>query len=182
MLKYLGFTRSVIDPETRQPRTETIYVPVEIPDLSADEGWKLIGGADTVRVATPVTVASAKETPTTEDLHISALTAAGAIKIVSAGDSFTSPMQGTAKLVRTKSTIFIAYRKGNKMNETSPNSVCIGDYLKAQFFSDCKRVYGSSCDTYKFTYPSSMYDFWSKKMDEEYTRQLKEVNRVATTA
>lgn len=182
MLKYLGFTRSVVDPDTRQSRTETIYVPVEIPELSADEGWKLIGGSDTVRVATPVTVAPTKETFTAEDPHISALAAAGSVNIFSAGDAFTSPMQGTAKLVRTKSSIFIAYRKGNRMNETSPNSVCIGEYLKAQFFSDCRRVYGNSCDTYKFTYPSSMYDFWSKKMDEEYTRQLKEVNRVAVTA
>jgi len=181
MRTYLGFKRVVTDQKTGLQTSETKFVPVNIPELSAEDNWKLIGSSDMIEVL-----------PMLEDIKISSEPLVGEQLSIAGvdvtppekhelptGSVFESPVSGTAKLIRANNDVFIAYRRGKKgLNETSPNSVCISETTKAQFFADCRRAFGRSCDQYRFSSGCKEFDYWNKFMDEEYARQLKEFNRV----
>lgn len=184
MKTYLGFKRTVTDQVTGRQRTETKFVPVTIPGLNSDEGWKLIGSSDVVEVipeTKPVSVNGPTILEGEQFCIVEVLdnnTEDKKIKPLANGSAFQSPVHGTAKLIRAGGDIFITYRRGKKgLNETSPNSVCISDYVKSQFFTSCKQAYGSSCDSFRFSTGCKEFDYWNKFMDEEYSRQLQEVNK-----
>lgn len=182
---YLGFKRTITDQVTGIQTTETKFVPVDIPQLNASDGWKLIGSSDTVEVVPMgVNKVQVNGLPITEgeQMVISVMDNATPeqkpTKMLPNGSSFESPVSGTAKLIRAGGDIFIAYRRGKKgLNETSPNSVCVSDVIKSQFFTSCRQAYGASCDNYRFANGCKEFDYWNKFIDEEYARQLKEVNR-----
>lgn len=189
MNTYLGFKRVVTDKVTGLQTSETKFVPVDIPQLKAEDGWKLIGSSDTVEVIPMLSGIQINGCPiSAEQLPEEQLTIVGMEpdvekpkKELPNGSSFDSPVSGTAKLIRANNDVFIAYRRGKKgLNETSPNSVCISETTKAQFFADCRRAFGRSCDQYRFSSGCKEFDYWNKFMDEEYARQLKEFNRVHT--
>lgn len=183
MRTYLGFKRVVTDQKTGLQTSETKFVPVNIPELNAEDNWKLIGSSDTVEVLPMLEGVNISGGPIVgEQLTISGVDVTPPEKHdLPAGSSFESPVSGTAKLIRANNDVFIAYRRGKKgLNETSPNSVCISETTKAQFFADCRRAFGRSCDQYRFSSGCKEFDYWNKFMDEEYARQLKEFNRVHT--
>lgn len=183
MRTYLGFKRVVTDQKTGLQTSETKFVPVNIPELNAEDNWKLIGSSDTVEVLPMLESVNISGGPIVgEQLTISGgVTSTPEKHDLLAGSSFESPVSGTAKLIRANNDVFIAYRRGKKgLNETSPNSVCISETTKAQFFADCRRAFGRSCDQYRFSSGCKEFDYWNKFMDEEYARQLKEFNRVHT--
>ena len=183
MKTYLGFKRVVTDQVTGHQKTETKFVPVDIPGINASDGWKLIGSSDTVEVVPLTSKVQVNGMPITEgeQMVISVMDSAPEskpAKTLPNGSSFESPVAGTAKLVRAGGSVFIAYRRGKKgLNETSPNSVCVSDLVKTQFFLACRQAYGASCENYRFAEGCSEFTHWNKFMDEEYARQLKEVNR-----
>lgn len=189
MRTYLGFKRVATDQKTGMQFSETKFVPVTIPELDAEDGWKLIGSSDVVEVV-PMTseIKVNGFSINAEELPGEQLTIVGMEKVVEEikkelpnGSAFQSPVSGTAKLIRANNDVFIAYRRGKKgLNETSPNSVCISETTKAQFFAECRRAFGRSCDQYRFSSGCKEFDYWNKFMDEEYARQLKEVNRTRT--
>lgn len=183
MRTYLGFKRVVTDQKTGLQTSETKFVPVNIPELNAEDNWKLIGSSDTVEVLPILEGVNISGEPVVgEQLSIAGVGVAPSEKHdLPTGSSFESPVSGTAKLIRANNDVFIAYRRGKKgLNETSPNSVCISETTKAQFFADCRRAFGRSCDQYRFSSGCKEFDYWNKFMDEEYARQLKEFNRVHT--
>ena len=183
MNTYLGFKRVVTDQVTGIQKTETKFVPVEIPEISENDGWKLIGSSDSIEVIPRVSPVKVNGLPITEGeqlvLECMQEEVKDATPLIANGQPFESPVQGTAKLIRANGDIFIAYRRGKKgLNETSPNSVCISETTKSQFFADCRRAYGRNCDQYRFSSGCKEFDFWNKFVDEEYARQLKEVNKL----
>lgn len=185
MKTYLGFKRVVTDQKTGLQQTETKFVPVDIPELNAADGWKLIGSSDTVEVIPMTSSAQVSGFSITGDEQMMIVGVLDSTqetkKELPNGSSFESPVSGTAKLIRANGDIFIAYRRGKKgLNETSPNSICIGETTKSQFFAECRRAFGRSCDQYRFSTGCKEFDYWNKFMDEEYARQLKEVNRALT--
>ena len=176
MRTYLGFKRTLIDPSTGYQKTETKFIPVNIPELDSSQGWKLIGSSDIVEVLPMLTQEERSEVPFVEE-HVTVEVNSSKDSKLPLGSTFESPVSGTAKLVRAKNEIFIAYRRGKKgLNETSPNSVCISEDIKSKFFAECRRAFGRSCDTYKFVSGCSEFDYWNMFIDVEYNRQLMEVN------
>ena len=87
---------------------------------------------------------------------------------------FESDISGTAKLVRSKGAIKIVARKGKTTyNQTTPNSVCINDITKNEFFKDCRMWHGAASGIFFFTEKQDYvkYREWSAFIDEEYRKQ-----------
>lgn len=156
-------------------KTVTRIVSVDVPYINSGEGWILSGHTDALE--------------TCEDVYVHHLAPESEIIPIQTGDplrtedplpittaqtntssKFESPVKGTARLIRTKGTVRITYRKNNV---TAPNSVCITDVTKQEFFNHCRRRYGRSTSVYQFDveYDKEQYNFWSSFMDEEYNRQ-----------
>lgn len=170
MKTYLGFKRTVVDKVTGLQSSEIKFIPVEIPGINSQDGWKLIGSSDSVQIVPEVTTTIA------EQLSIPECEVAQ--DPVPVGATFNSPVEGTAKLVRLKSEVKITFRRGKKtLNQTSPNSVCISELTKSQFFADCRRAFGRDCDCFRFSTTDPEYTYWNNFIDQEYNRQLTEVNR-----
>lgn len=171
MKTYIGFKRSIVDPVTGETRSEIKFVPVDIPELDSREGWKMIGSADSISVLDPCSTESVEQQVIPEFQQ--------ALAPLQNGDSFESLTTGTARLVRLKNEIKITYRKGKKtLNQTSPNSVCIDELTKNQFFADCRRAFGRDSEYFRFSTYDKEYEYWNGFMDREYQKQLKAVNEL----
>lgn len=150
----LIFKRSVQD--TNGYRVETKIIPVDIPQITAGEGWSLSGHTDTIEivpettpVATPPEVAPRAE--------------------IQPGQKYISTVKGNARLVRVKDTIKIAYRRGKAtLNQNAPNSVCIGDTDKTAFFNTVRAFNGGS--VYRIDTSCKDYEYWNKFIDTQYER------------
>ena len=111
-------------------KTATRIVPVEIPFISSGDGWVLSGHTDSVEVVdmSQVNISSINIEEHSEQI-------ADIKKELEVSDKFESDVKGTAKLVRSKGVIKIVARKGKSTyNQTTPNSVCIDDVTKNNFF------------------------------------------------
>ena len=149
----------------------TKVIPVEVPFINSGEGWVLSGHTDIVEIMTldefetdPITahVSSVSNEPIEEGANI-------AVDV----EKFSSDVVGTAKLVRSKGIIKIVARRGKSTyNQTSPNSVCINDFTKNEFFKNCREIHGQASGIFQFR-PSDgrPYDYWNTIIDKEYQRQ-----------
>ena len=142
----------------KEPHSEIRIVTVDIPELDKNDGWKLIDCADII-----VPPSSPKTKPV------------DAKKAISAGDSFVSPVLGTAKLTRRATKILISFRKSEK-EKTYPNSICIDDKAKQLFFNDVKKIQGPNPTNWEIKSSDSLFKHWNSFIDIEYARQLKLYN------
>lgn len=168
-------------------KTVTRIVPVDIPMINSGDGWVLAGHADAIETCEDVYVhrlAPSTEMPVVcgEQLSIQdnccetpqvERDIEGSNKSnITDVTKFISTVSGTAKLVRSKGVIKIVARRGKSTyNQTSPNSVCIDDVTKNNFFRDCRMVHGNSG---RFEFSSNdgrVYDYWNDVIDKEYLRQ-----------
>ena len=146
-------------------KTVTRIVPVSIPTIKSGDGWVLSGHADDVEVCEGVYVHYPQKIESTID---SDQVKEQDIK------NFESNVRGTAKLVRIKGTIKIVARRGKTTyNQTTPNSVCIDDFTKNNFFKHCREVFGDSSGIFEFSESKTLkpYLFWSNYIDEQYQKQ-----------
>ena len=161
------------------PRTEIKVVEVYVPGVERGEGWQLVSSADIVDVVpkteaakTTTTKKTRRSTAKTVDDHVEA----------EHGEDFILTTPGTARLVRKGNKILIAYRRGKETyHKYSPNSVCINDSVKNEFFSDCRTLCGTYPDKYVITHDifPLTFDKWSNWMDDAYTKALKHFNVIA---
>lgn len=171
------------------PRTELKIVQVNIPELNNGEGWKLetsgeviLEGPATNRVVGFTKKVVPKLVVPTSAIEEKKPTESVAIGVgnepkwteVNPGEKFESGVAGTAKLIRRKDKIWIAYRNKTK-DTTGPNSIAISDTTKNQFFKSAKENNGGT-NFYGFLEEEPAYKYWNTFMDEEYERQRKAVN------
>lgn len=149
-------------------KVELKVVAVEVPGIESNEGWILNGHADIIDTSCCLDATPSGETVDTTG-----------VKPLVYGSNFISSVPGTAKLVRAKGEIFIAYRRGKSTyNQTAPNSVCIGDTVKNQFFTSCKKTFGEDCSSFKFIEGKhEIYTYWNSFIDQEYSKQLEQYNK-----
>lgn len=147
--------------ETREGISQVVtkIVPVDIPFINSGEGWMLSGHTDIIEVSTDSSIKVEQKQTDVVKSDVS---------------KFTSDVVGTAKLVRSKGVIKIVARKGKSThNQTTPNSVCINDFTKNEFFKNCREVHGESSGIFEFRYSTDgrPYDYWNGVIDCEYKRQ-----------
>ncbi len=131
-------------------KTEMKVVKVDIPQIERGEGWTLSGHADSVDIS-DMAVEENKREP------------------LLPGCKFESSETGCAKLVRVKNSVFIAYRKGKTTyNQNTPDSVCISDIVKQEFFNDTR----GKTEFKLRPVDGELYNYWNKFIDDEYMRQL----------
>ena len=100
------------------------------------------------------------------------------IKPIPIGGKYDSSVTGTARLVRYKDKIRITYRKGKTTyNKNEPNSVCIDDYTKQQFFNAVKRAYGRDVTVWQLSVTDTEYAHYNTLIDKLYTQGLTEYNK-----
>ena len=160
-----------------EPVVVTRIVPVEITGIDRGEGWILSGHTDCIEVLDntvkvfPMSNAVEQQTilPSVESIEPS--------KNVSSA-KFESDVKGTAKLVRSRGVIKIVARRGKTtFNQTTPNSVCINDFTKNEFFKNCREFHGNTgCFEFKVS-DGRPYDYWNVVIDKEYERQKKALVR-----
>ena len=146
--------QETIDGETK---VVTKIIPVEVPFINSGEGWILSGHADIIEVMS--------NTPSTESFNNKNTT----VEVT----KFESSVTGTAKLVRSKGVIKITARTGKTTyNQTTPNSVCINDFTKNEFFKNCREIHGNGSGIFEFRVSDGRpYDYWNQAIDKEYQRQ-----------
>lgn len=152
----------------------TRIVPIEITGIDRGEGWILSGHTDcieapenTVRVYSDTQQVSEQQTILAPVTETKPDTSAKITK-------FQSDVKGTAKLVRSRGVIKIVARRGKTtFNQTTPNSVCINDFTKNEFFKNCREFHGNTgCFEFKVS-DGRPYDYWNVVIDKEYERQKK---------
>lgn len=160
-----------------ETRVVTKIIPVDVPFINSGEGWILSGHTDIVEIMTldefeaaPITahVSSVSNEPIEEGANVT-------VDV----EKFISDVSGTAKLVRSKGIIKIVARRGKSTyNQTSPNSVCINDFTKNEFFKNCREIHGQASGIFQFK-PSDgrPYDYWNDIIDKEYNRQKNKFNQ-----
>lgn len=146
----------------------TKIVPVEIPYINRGEGWILSGHTDIIEIVQN----NPFENKPAEQLSMNlGNTETTLLK------KFQSDVPGTAKLVRSKGVIKIVARRGKSTyNQTTPNSVCINDFTKNEFFKNCREFHGPSGCFMFSTENVQPYTYWNDVIDKEYARQYKKVN------
>lgn len=140
----------------------TKIIPVEVPFINSGEGWVLSGHSDIIEI---MKTEEFKSAPITA--HVSSESTEKPV------EKFISDVAGTAKLVRSKGIIKIVARRGKSTyNQTTPNSVCINDFTKNEFFKNCREIHGQGSGVFQFD-PSDgrPYDYWNNIIDKEYQRQ-----------
>lgn len=151
----------------------TRIVPVDIPEIDSGEGWSLSGHTDCIETTADMYVH--RLAPPVQEEQLSCIPAECTEKDENVS-KFESGVSGTAKLVRAKTgTIKIVARKGKQTyNQTSPNSVCINDFTKNEFFKNCREFHGGGSGIFEFTRQCGRpYDYWNNVIDCEYQRQKK---------
>ena len=153
----------------------TKIVPVNIPRINSGEGWILSGHTDLVEFAEEAPVNTPEPIKFTEvtDVPDDVVAAFSRLDNKESLSKFTSKVEGTAKLVRSKGVIKIAARRGKSTyNQTTPNSVCIDNVTRDNFFKDCNRVHAG---TYCFgVSDGALYNYWNDVVEKEYARQKKQ--------
>lgn len=152
-------------------KIEMKVVSVDI-SLPTNEGWQLASWCDSI----DITDADNNSDNAIEDSRpdVSTLEDAQHIKVTDnhycdPGGKYQSNVSGSARLVRYKGKIIIAYRKGVKTyNQNTPNSVCISDTNKCRFFRDVKEVYGPGTSIWQLRAGDAHYDAWNQFIDETY--------------
>lgn len=169
----------------------TRIVPVNIPNINSGEGWTLSGHTDSLEVcegvyAHPVAPASIEAVPVTVHSEtvitpVEELVTVGKVDKADA-TKFQSDVKGTAKLVRSKGVIKIVARRGKSTyNQTTPNSICINDFTKNEFFKNCREKHGNS-GIFEFSLSDGKYyDYWNDMIDKEYVRQKNKYNNSTET-
>jgi hypothetical protein len=154
MITYLIFKRQELVDGSNKVVTKV--VPVDVPDIKSGEGWILSGHTDIINVVSSNTVEQSEKSSSSED----------------SVTKFNSNVSGTAKLVRMKGVIKIVARRGKKTyNETTPNSVCIDEYTKNEFFKHCRDFHGN-VGLFEFAVKDGRpYDLWNTRIDTIYSSQ-----------
>ena len=90
---------------------------------------------------------------------------------------FVSSIYGTSKLIRIKekNIIMIAYRgSGESANMNYPDSVCISNDIREDFFADVKATRGFRTSPHKYviykSYDPEVYQHWSDFIDNEFKK------------
>ena len=165
---------------------EMVMVPVDIPQLNKGEGWTLASCCDTFtkfEVPSESIVVTGKSLEVLEEVvEVIDTTAKSDPKKgekisestdVPVGGKYESQVCGTARLVRYKDKIRITYRKGKTtFNRNEPNSVCIDDVTKQQFFNAVKRQYGPDVSEWSLRSGDLEYDHFNKLIDKFYLNGL----------
>ena len=161
---------------------EMVMVPVDIPQLNKGEGWTLASCCDTFTKfevpSEPIVVTGKPLEVLEEDVEVIDTTAKSESKKdekipepteVPIGGKYESQVRGTARLVRYKDKIRITYRKGKTtFNRNEPNSVCIDDVTKQQFFNAVKRQYGTGVDVWQLVLGDTEYEHYNQLVDRLY--------------
>ena len=161
---------------------EMVMVPVDIPQLNKGEGWTLASCCDTFTKfevpSEPIVVTGKPLEVLEEDVEVIDTTAKSESKKdekipepteVPVGGKYESQVRGTARLVRYKDKIRITYRKGKTtFNRNEPNSVCIDDMTKQQFFSAVKRQYGTGVVVWQLVLGDTEYEHYNQLVDRLY--------------
>ena len=166
----LIFKKIVDEHNGKEGTIHVKIVEVDIPCKYALEGWTLDGYADTVEILPSDSKVCDDTNGKEED--------AETYKELPIQRNFVTDIAGTAKLVRNNGTIKIVSRNRNGRvdNTTTPNSVCISDEVKNEFFKNCRKEYGEVSPNFYFTSSNpSMYAYYSAFMDSEYIRQRERV-------
>ena len=157
-------------------------VPVDIPQLNTGEGWTLASCCDTFTKfevpSEPVVVTGKPLEVLEKDVEVIDTTAKSESKKdekipepteVPVGGKYESQVRGTARLVRYKDKIRITYRKGKTtFNRNEPNSVCIDDMTKQQFFNAVKRQYGTGVVVWQLVLGDTEYEHYNQLVDRLY--------------
>ena len=158
---------------------EMVMVPVDIPQLNKGEGWTLASCCDTFTKfevpSEPIVVTGKPLEVLEEDVEVIDTTAKSESKKdekipepteVPVGGKYESQVRGTARLVRYKDKIRITYRKGKTtFNRNEPNSVCIDDMTKQQFFNAVKRQYGTGVVVWQLVLGDTEYEHYNQLVD-----------------
>lgn len=151
----------------------TRILPVDIPQINTEEGWMLSGHTDRIETTEDMYVHRLAPTVTDEQLSQESYNVSSEPTKSEDTSKFESNVSGTAKLVRSKGVIKIVARRGKTTyNQTTPNSVCINDFTKNEFFRNCREYFGSS-GCFEFSIQDKPYDYWNEVIDKEYQRQKK---------
>jgi hypothetical protein len=150
----------------------TKVIPVEVPFINSGEGWVLSGHTDIIEIMTPDELENIPITAQVNSVSNEPIDKGADVTVNL--EKFVSDVTGTAKLVRSRGVIKIVARRGKSTyNQTTPNSVCIDDCTKNNFFKDCRAFYGNN-GCYEFTDKAGkLYDYWNDVIDKEYMRQKK---------
>ena len=150
----------------------TRIIPVDIPNISRGEGWILSGHTDCIEVPDNTVKVYPTSTAVVEQQTILPPAEPVEQKRGARATKFESDVKGTAKLVRSKGVIKIVARRGKTTyNQTTPNSVCINDFTKNEFFKNCREIHGNiGCFEFKIA-DGRPYDYWNAVIDKEYERQ-----------
>lgn len=186
---------NLIFKRTISGQVEMILVPVDIPQVDEEGGWILASACNTFEVREHPTIeqvskkleeflpTAIKEAPytqevTTADLNLdSSAKDTEPKKSIPLGGKYQSTVPGTARLVRYKDTIRITYRKGKTtFNQNDPNSVCIDDVTKQQFFNAVKRIYGPDTAEWKLQSVHPEFEYFNKLIDKVYQEGLKKAS------
>ena len=161
---------------------EMVMVPVDIPQLNKGEGWTLASCCDTFTKfevpSEPIVVTGKPLEVLEEGVEVIDTTAKSESKKdekipeptdVPVGGKYESQVRGTARLVRYKDKIRITYRKGKTtFNRNEPNSVCIDDMTKQQFFNAVKRQYGTGVVVWQLVLGDTEYEHYNQLVDRLY--------------
>ena len=180
---------NLIFKRTNQGQVEMIMVPVDIPQINSGEGWVLASCCDLftkyeapleslVVPGSPLNVieevVDVIDTTSRDGVYDTPPVAVIAKKEpenhdVPVGGKYDSQVRGTARLVRYKDKIRITYRKGKTtFNRNDPNSICIDDITKQQFFNSVKRQYGTGVTVWQLVLGDADYEHYNKLIDKLY--------------
>ena len=170
---------------------EMVMVPVDIPQLNKVDGWTLASCCDTFTKfevpSEPIVVTGKPLEVIEEVVEVIDTTSRDSVydtmtkgepkkdektpesTDVPVGGKYESQVRGTARLVRYKDKIRITYRKGKTtFNRNEPNSVCIDDMTKQQFFNAVKRQYGTGVVVWQLVLGDTEYEHYNQLVDRLY--------------
>lgn len=173
---------NLIFKRVRDGSVEMVMVPVDIPQLNKGDGWTLASCCDTFtkfEVPSETTVVTDDSLKVVDEVvEVTDTTAKSESKKdekipepteVPVGGKYESQVRGTARLVRYKDKIRITYRKGKTtFNRNEPNSVCIDDMTKQQFFNAVKRQYGTGVVVWQLVLGDTEYEYYNQLVDRLY--------------
>lgn len=179
-------------------RVQMMMVPVDIPQVEEGQGWMLASACDQFTIAEKPTIEqlskhvedmlppALKNAPYVKDKKeppVGKVTTiddpAPVLNNVPVGGSYQSSVSGSARLVRYKDKIKITYRKGRTtFNRNDPNSVCINDLVKQEFFNSVKRQYGTGVAIWQLVLGDTDYEHFNNLIDKIYEEGRVEYNKL----
>ena len=160
------------------PKAELKIITIDIPQIKPEDGWSVHALVDSIDLDEIQVVNKSTSKKTTTKKTKTTEQSAPPTEPLKYGSKFESDVTGTAKLVRLKDKIFIAYRRGKTTyNQTTPDSICISESMKQEFFKSVDKFYGNQAHDYAFPRTDKIpYEAWDKWMQQEYEAQLKRYN------